>query len=69
MKTELITVNPRTQTVDAIRIMRDARVGCLPVVEDGRLVGLVTETDFLDVARRVIEEQLSRASEPHSEDD
>jgi len=69
MKTELITVNPRTPTVEAIRVMREARVGCLPVVEDGLLVGLVTETDFLDVARRVIEEQLARASEDRADQD
>ncbi|MGB0589884.1 MAG: CBS domain-containing protein [Myxococcota bacterium] len=69
MKTDLITVTPRTPTVDAIRVMRDARVGCLPVVEEGRLLGLVTETDFLDVARRVIEEQLARASEGRTEQD
>ena len=62
MKTDVITVTPRTPTVDAIAQMREAKVGCLPVVEEGRLVGLVTETDFLDVARRVIEEQLARAS-------
>jgi len=69
MKTDLITVTPRTKTVDAIRTMRDAGVGCLPVVDEGRLVGLVTETDFLDVARRVIEEGLSRAGQARPEGD
>ncbi len=62
MKVDVITVGPRTRTVDAIRIMRDARVGCLPVVEEDHLVGIVTETDFLDVARSVFEEQLERVA-------
>jgi CBS domain-containing protein len=31
----------------AARTMLEYKIGCLPVVEDGRLVGLVTETDLL----------------------
>ena len=65
MKRDVLTVAPDTRTVEAIRAMRDARVGCLPVVDAERgLVGLVTESDFLDVARRVIEEQLALAALP-----
>ena len=62
MKRDVLTCTPRTRSVDAIRLMRDSKVGCLPVVEDDRLVGLVTERDFLAVASRVLEEQLSAAS-------
>lgn len=56
MRTELITVTPDTPTLDAIRLMRRYRIGCLPVVSDGRLVGLVTEDDFMDVAEKLLEE-------------
>ncbi len=29
------------------RLMADRKIGCLPVLEDGSLVGIVTETDVL----------------------
>jgi CBS domain-containing protein len=38
--------------------MRRHRVGCLPVVKEGRLVGIVTERDFMDVAAELMEEKL-----------
>jgi CBS domain-containing protein len=38
--------------------MRKHRVGCLPVVKDGRLVGIVTEYDFLVIAGQLLEEEL-----------
>ena len=38
-----VTVNSDATTVDAIRLMRKAQVACLPVVDDGKLLGLVTE--------------------------
>ena len=41
--------------------MRRLRVGCLPGGRgDGRLVGIVTEEDFLDIARKLLEEQLEQ---------
>ena len=36
------------ERLDAIEIMRRHRVGCLPVVEDDQLVGIVTERDFIE---------------------
>jgi CBS domain-containing protein len=47
MSEPAITVPPETTAVDASRLMLEARIGCLPVVEDGALVGLVTATDAL----------------------
>src|SRR5690606_33726662 len=47
MKTEVATVTPETPTLDALRMMRRLQVACLPVVHDDRLVGMVTEGDFL----------------------
>lgn len=58
MKTDPVTVTPETPTTDAIRLMRDERLGCLPVVRDGHLVGLVTERDLVEVAGRLLESQL-----------
>jgi CBS domain-containing protein len=38
--------------------MRQFKVGSLPVVENGRLVGIVTEHDFVGAAARLLEEAL-----------
>ena len=58
MKTEVTTVSPETPTLEAIRLMRRLRIGALPVVDNGKLVGIVTEEDFMDIASRLLEEQL-----------
>jgi acetoin utilization protein AcuB len=38
----------RTLIETAGQIIRENKIGCLPVVEDGRVVGVVSETDILD---------------------
>ena len=40
------TIEPDRPIADAAQIMLDNKYGCLPVVEDGRLVGIITEADF-----------------------
>jgi CBS domain-containing protein len=47
MKTELITTTPDTALESAARIMAEKKLGCLPVLESGRLVGILTEGDFV----------------------
>ena len=59
MRPDPITVSPETTTVEAIRLMRDNRLSSLPVVEDGKLVGLVTEYDLIVVASQLLESYLS----------
>ncbi len=44
-----ITVTADTGISEAARLMVEKKVGCLPVVDGKRLIGLVTETDFLKV--------------------
>jgi CBS domain-containing protein/gamma-glutamyl:cysteine ligase YbdK (ATP-grasp superfamily) len=61
MRTDPLTVEPGTKTLEAIRLMQDRRVGCLPVVEDGKLVGIVTERDLVFVAAKLVEEQLKNS--------
>jgi len=62
MTTDLIVISPATTTLEAIRLMREHQISGLPVVEDGHLVGMVTERDFMHIARDLIEERL--ASKP-----
>lgn len=59
MKSAPVTVTPATPTIEAVGLMRSRGVGCLPVVEDGVLVGIVTAKDFLDASARLFEERLA----------
>lgn len=43
-----VSCTPETLVEKAGRLIRQHKVGCLPVVEGGKLVGLVSETDILD---------------------
>ena len=58
MRTNLITVTPDTTTVDAIATMRRFRIGCLPVVQDGHIVAVITEEDFMGIAAQLLSQGL-----------
>jgi CBS domain-containing protein len=47
MKKKVITVKPDTPIKDAAHLMAYKKIGCVPVVNEGALVGLVTTTDIL----------------------
>jgi CBS domain-containing membrane protein len=47
MRTEVWTIHPDALAINAVRIMRDHAIGCLPVLNDGLLVGILTEADLL----------------------
>jgi CBS domain-containing protein len=49
MTEEVFSIDPDSDVKAAARQMLDRRVGCLPVVEKGKLVGVITETDLLRV--------------------
>jgi CBS domain-containing membrane protein len=53
---DVVSVSPESSVREAARLLLDNRFGCLPVVaKDGRLVGIVTEADFLRLAVRMLE--------------
>jgi len=58
MKRDVMTVQPQTLTLEAIHLMRKHRVGCLPVLLEGKLVGVLTEENFLKIASDLLEAQL-----------
>lgn len=58
MKTEITTIAPETMTFDALKLMREKNIGCLPVVKNEKLVGLITAQDFLEISVRLLEEKL-----------
>jgi CBS-domain-containing membrane protein len=50
MTKEVRTVYPHTPALEAATMLRSHGYGCVPVVEEGRLVGILTESDFVDFA-------------------
>jgi CBS domain-containing protein len=54
-----LTVSPATSSLEAMEIMRSSKIGCLPVVEENHLIGIVTSFDFLDASARLFKEQLT----------
>jgi acetoin utilization protein AcuB len=48
MVRRVISCGPDTLVEEAGRVMRERRVGCLPVVQADRLIGIVTDDDILD---------------------
>jgi len=47
MTTEPVTTTPSTPLREAARVMATRKIGCLPVLDGDRLVGIVTEGDFV----------------------
>ena len=47
MSTKLLTMGPNCEAADAARLMLTHRIGGLPVVDWGRVIGIVTETDIV----------------------
>lgn len=47
MTRSVVTIGPERDARDAAQVMLERKIGALPVVDRGRLVGIVTETDLL----------------------
>lgn len=56
MKRDLITITPNTLTLDALKLMRTHNLSYLPVVEEDRLVGMITEHDFTKISDQLLQE-------------
>ncbi|MBC7254205.1 MAG: CBS domain-containing protein [Actinobacteria bacterium] len=55
MTPDPITVTPDTSIVEAARLILENKIGGLPVVEGGRLVGIITETDLIRTLVEMLE--------------
>jgi len=58
MDTNPATVDPETTTLEAIELMRRHRIPSLPVVKDGKLVGIVSVGDFMPMVERLLHDKL-----------
>lgn len=54
MTMDLITVAPDTEIEEAVGRMLKHRIGCLPVMAAGKLIGLLSETDCLHYLQRIL---------------
>jgi acetoin utilization protein AcuB len=52
-----VTLRPDQPIFDAAKMLYSKRVGCMPVVENNELVGIVTTTDLLGLLIRIMEEK------------
>lgn len=65
MRRGVVTIGPEEKASDAAAIMAKKKIGCLPVVSSGKLVGIITATDVLRAFIRLEEEmQKIRAGKP-----
>ena len=55
MHRDVVAATPRTSVEEASRLMLRHRIGALPVLDDGRLVGIVTQRDLLQMLVQVLE--------------
>ncbi len=46
MNTELLTLSPDDRVASAAKIMLEKKLGGIPITDDGKLVGIITETDI-----------------------
>ncbi|CAM4129854.1 MULTISPECIES: CBS domain-containing protein [Vibrio] len=57
MSKNVITVSPYAGLKESALMIQKRKVGCLPVVENGKLVGIITDSDFVTIAINLLELQ------------
>jgi acetoin utilization protein AcuB len=69
MSTDMVTIGPSTTVTDAVALMIDHGISCLPVIDEGRLLGILTNTDLhvllqmlLQTLKTTVSEQPAAAS-------
>jgi len=66
MVKDVATVDVNASLRQAALFLEKHQIGCLPVIEDNNLVGIITETDFVAVAINLLEQ--IESTEPYDDD-
>lgn len=66
MRKNVMTVDPQAGLKESATYMQKHKVGCLPVVSDSELVGIITDSDFVMIAIHLLE--LQEEVEPETGD-
>jgi acetoin utilization protein AcuB len=62
MTENVVTASPQTTIRQAANLLRGRSIGCLPVVDGGKPVGIVTTTDLLELLGRGVEKPIERST-------
>ena len=54
MISDVITISPESSIIEAMDVMSSNKIGCLPVVKNKRLVGVITENNFMNITARLL---------------
>ncbi len=54
MSTKVITTTPNTTVEEAVMVMRHHDIGCLPVLEDQKIAGIITESNVFEALTRLL---------------
>jgi acetoin utilization protein AcuB len=46
---DVVTIAPDVTVEEAARVMADEKIGCLPVLEEGKLVGIISDSDLFNI--------------------
>lgn len=50
-----VTIDQDANIMEAMKLMRENKIGCLPVVNGTELVGLISETEFLRITASLLQ--------------
>jgi acetoin utilization protein AcuB len=64
MTRDPMTLKPQQPIFEAATLLHGKRFGCLPVVENGELVGIVTTTDMLGLLIQIMQEKGLGGAQP-----
>jgi acetoin utilization protein AcuB len=60
MTSPAVTANPHMTLRQTANLLRGRSIGCVPVIDDGKLVGILTSTDVLELVGRGVEHPTSK---------
>jgi len=69
MTSPVVSISPDTGTLKAAQYIHQSRHGCLPIVDDGSLIGIITEYDFVEVAISLLERREVKPFEDNRDQD
>lgn len=69
MTSPVVSIPPQTGTLKAAQYIHSSRHGCLPIMDDGNLIGIITEYDFVEVAMSLLEQRDAKPYEDQNTDD
>jgi CBS domain-containing membrane protein len=69
MTSPVVSISPQTGTLKAAQYIHQSRHGCLPIIDDGSLIGIITEYDFVEVAINLLERRATKPFEDERDQD